>query len=86
MRSKAPASWPKELAEKWKVKVGDGVATPALVGDKLYVFTRDGKDEVTRCLDAATGKQLWEDKYAAQAVTGPANGPWFVIVADSTAG
>ena len=24
------------------------------------------------CLDAATGKQLWENKYAAKAVTGPA--------------
>ena len=69
-----PATWPKELAEKWKVKVGEGVATPALVGDKLYVFTREGKDEITRCLDAGSGKQIWEDKYAAQAVTGAANG------------
>jgi outer membrane protein assembly factor BamB len=67
-----PATWPKELTEKWKVKVGNGVATPALVGDKLYVFTREGKDEITRCLDAKTGKQIWEDKYAATAVTGPA--------------
>lgn len=67
-----PATWPKELAEKWKVKVGDGVATPALVGDKLYVFTREGKDEITRCLDANTGNKIWEDKYAATAVTGPA--------------
>jgi outer membrane protein assembly factor BamB len=68
----APATWPKELKEKWKVKVGDGVATPSLVGDKLYVFTREGKDEITRCLDAASGKQIWEDKYQAPAVTGPA--------------
>ena len=29
----APATWPKELTEKWKVAVGDGVATPALVGE-----------------------------------------------------
>src|SRR5437764_597357 len=29
---KAPAKWPEKLAEKWKVTVGDGVATPALVG------------------------------------------------------
>ena len=26
-----PATWPKNLAKKWQVKVGDGVATPALV-------------------------------------------------------
>src|SRR5437588_1070192 len=67
----APAAWPKALAQKWKVTVGEGVATPALVGDKLYVFSRQGADEITRCLDAATGKELWQDKYAAPAVTGP---------------
>src|SRR2546425_7333246 len=33
----APKTWPKELTQKWKVTVGEGVATPALVGDKLYV-------------------------------------------------
>jgi outer membrane protein assembly factor BamB len=66
----APKTWPKELSQKWKVKVGEGVATPALVGDKLYVFSREGGNEVTRCLDASTGKELWQDKYEAQAVTG----------------
>ena len=52
--------------------VGAGDATPALVGDRLYVFTRQGEDEITRCLNAADGKELWQDKYAAQAVTGAA--------------
>jgi outer membrane protein assembly factor BamB len=69
----APKTWPKELTQKWKVAVGDGVATPALVGDKLYVFTRQGADEVIRCLDAATGKELWQDKYEAQGATGPSS-------------
>src|SRR5215203_48466 len=59
----APRTWPKELTQKWKVTVGDGVATPSLVGDKLYVFARQGGSEVFRCLDAATGKELWIDKY-----------------------
>ena len=27
---KAPKVWPKELAQKWKLAVGEGVATPAL--------------------------------------------------------
>jgi outer membrane protein assembly factor BamB len=67
-----PATWPKELTKKWSVSVGDGVATPALVADKIYVFTRQGDDEVTACLDASSGKILWQDKYAAQAVQGPA--------------
>ncbi len=60
---KAPKTWPKELTQKWKVTVGDGVATPALVGDKLYVFSREGGAEITRCLNAETGKELWKDKY-----------------------
>jgi len=72
----APQEWPKELTQKWKTTVGTGDATPALVGDKLYVFTRQGDEEVTLCLDAGSGEELWRDKYAAQAVTGaPARHP-----------
>jgi outer membrane protein assembly factor BamB len=69
---KAPKEWPKELKLKWKTTVGTGDSTPALVGDKLYVFTRQGDEEVTTCLEAASGEELWMDKYAAQAVTGAA--------------
>jgi len=68
----APKTWPKELTQKWKVKVGDGVATPALVGDKVYVFSREGGDEIIRCLDAEAGKELWQNKYPVQGATGPA--------------
>lgn len=70
----APKNWPKELTEKWKASVGLGDASPALVGDKVFVFTRQGDDEILTCLDAASGKKLWQDKYSAQAVTGPAAG------------
>ena len=69
----APQTWPKSLTKKWKVTVGNGVATPALVGDKLYVFARRGAEEVACCLDATTGKELWADKYAAKAASGPAS-------------
>jgi outer membrane protein assembly factor BamB len=68
----APKAWPKELAKKWNIPVGRADATPALVGDKLYVFARQDTDEVTLCLEAATGKELWRDKYPAGAATGPA--------------
>jgi outer membrane protein assembly factor BamB len=71
---KAPATWPKELKKGWKVTVGDGVASPALVGDKVYTFTRQGGDEVVHCLNAADGKEVWKDKYAASPVTGPGAG------------
>jgi outer membrane protein assembly factor BamB len=69
----APDKWPSALAQKWKVTVGSGDATPALVGDKLYVSARHGDDEVTLCLNAADGKEVWKDKYAAQAVSGAAS-------------
>jgi outer membrane protein assembly factor BamB len=69
----APKAWPKELTQKWKVVVGDGVATPALVGNNLYVFTREKADEVIRSLDATTGKELWKDQSPAMAATGPAS-------------
>jgi outer membrane protein assembly factor BamB len=69
---KAPASWPKELKKKWSTPVGDGVATPALVGDKLYAFGYQNGKEVIRCLEADTGKELGKDEYAARAAGGPA--------------
>jgi outer membrane protein assembly factor BamB len=71
---KAPATWPNELTKKWKQTVGEGVSTPALVGDRLYVFSRQEGKEVTRALDANTGKEIWKDQYEAQGATGPASG------------
>lgn len=70
---KVPQTWPRELTQKWKVAVGNGVATPALVGDRLYVFSRQEADEVIRCLDAATGKDVWQEKYATEGAAGPAS-------------
>jgi outer membrane protein assembly factor BamB len=67
----APAAWPKDLTQKWKVTVGMGDSTPALVGDKLYVFVRQGDDEVLLCLYAADGSEEWRNKYAAKAISGP---------------
>ncbi|OHB79833.1 MAG: hypothetical protein A2Z25_04420 [Planctomycetes bacterium RBG_16_55_9] len=67
-----PGQWPKDLVLRWRATIGAGDATPALVGDKLYVFTRQGEDEVVLCLNAEKGDEIWRDKYAAQAVTGAA--------------
>ncbi len=69
-----PTEWPKELQKKWSTRVGEGVATPALVGDKLYAFGyQDGK-EVLRCLNAGTGKESWKYDYAVRSAGGPARG------------
>ena len=69
----APKAWPKELTQKWKVTVGLGDASPAVVGNKLYVFVRQDTDEVLRCLDATNGKELWQEKHDAVQVSGPAS-------------
>jgi len=67
-----PKTWPKELTKKWRITVGVGESSPLLVGDKLYVFGRQGGDEVAQCLDAATGKEIWKDKYSSASISGPA--------------
>lgn len=68
----APKYWPKTLTEQWRVEVGDGDATPALVAGKVYVFARQDEEEVTLCLNAADGKQLWRDHYATTRPSGAA--------------
>jgi len=68
----APGQWPAELTQKWTATVGFGDSTPALVGNRLYVSARQGDQEVTLCLNAADGEEVWKDKYTAQAVDGAA--------------
>ena len=68
---KAPATWPKELTQQWKVNIGSGDAGPVMAGGKIYTLSRQGTDEVVLCLDASSGKELWKSTYAAMAVTGP---------------
>jgi outer membrane protein assembly factor BamB len=70
----APATWPKELTKKWEVSIGNGAATPSLVGDRLFVFSRQEGNEVARCLDAATGDEIWSDSYPSEGTTGGAAG------------
>ncbi|MFC1653048.1 PQQ-binding-like beta-propeller repeat protein [Planctomycetota bacterium] len=67
----APQTWPQALTQKWKVSVGQGCSPPVLVGEKLYVFSRIGEDEVLQCLSVGTGASLWQVKYAVPAFSGP---------------
>ena len=67
----APAQWPKELTSQWSKTVGLGDATPALVGERLYVFARQGGDEVTCCLKAGDGQIVWRSAYATEPASGP---------------
>jgi outer membrane protein assembly factor BamB len=66
-----PANWPKDLSQAWKINVGTGDASPSLVGNRIYLNTRQSDNEVVLCLDAATGKEIWKNAYPSIAVTGP---------------
>jgi outer membrane protein assembly factor BamB len=70
-----PASWPMGLTKRWNVEVGTGYATPLVVGNRLYVFTRQGDDEVMAALDPASGKVLWRTSYPASFKMNPATAP-----------
>ena len=37
---KEPKAWPEKLTRRWKVEVGEGYATPIVVGKTVYAFTR----------------------------------------------
>src|SRR5882672_2424158 len=60
-----PATWPDQLTQKWKVTVGLGYATPLVVGNRIYMFSRQGADEVMTALDPTSGMTVWQTKYAA---------------------
>lgn len=60
-----PAVWPETLTRRWKVEVGAGYATPLVVGDIVYSFTRRGGDEVMAALEASTGRELWHAGYTS---------------------
>ena len=82
----APPSWPEQLTRKWKVEVGLGYATPLLVGNRLYMFSRQGENEVMSALDPDSGKTIWQTGYpasftmqsaAARHAAGPKSTPLF---------
>jgi outer membrane protein assembly factor BamB len=60
-----PATWPEQLTSRWKVDVGLGYATPLVVGGRLYMFSRQGEDEVMSAIDPATGAVTWKAAYPA---------------------
>ncbi len=60
-------TWPKEGPKVlWTVPVGIGYGGAAVSGGKVYLLDRDDKvGDKIRCLDLASGKELWNYAYAA---------------------
>jgi len=70
---KVPEKWTDQLKQEWKVTVGFGDATPVLIGEMIYLNTRQENNEVVLCIDAVSGKELWKYQYPSAPVTGPAS-------------
>jgi outer membrane protein assembly factor BamB len=60
-----PKAWPERLTQKWKIEIGTGYATPIVVGNRVYTFSRQQDNEVMRAIDAGSGKVVWETSYPA---------------------
>jgi outer membrane protein assembly factor BamB len=69
---RAPTAWPKELTRKWKVEVGVGHSSPLVVGDVVFLHSREGEDEVIRRINLQTGKEVWKESYPAPYEMNPA--------------
>lgn len=57
--------WPAQLKPAWKIEVGIGHASPVVVGDRVYLFSRQGDEEALEAFDQATGKRVWRQAYPA---------------------
>ncbi|MCR9199643.1 MAG: PQQ-like beta-propeller repeat protein [Planctomycetaceae bacterium] len=51
-----PANGPETV---WESSVGQGFAGVAVLGDALYLFHRQGREEVIECRKASTGETVW---------------------------
>jgi outer membrane protein assembly factor BamB len=67
-----PKAWPEKLNRKWKVDIGLGYASPLAVGNRLFVFSRQGDNEVMSALEADSGKTVWRIAYPAPFKMNPA--------------
>lgn len=58
------AEWPAEGPKRlWRKRLGEGFAGPVAQGDRVYVFHREGQEEVLECLKASTGDVIWKSAY-----------------------
>lgn len=61
----APAAWPGALRKVWQVSAGAGHSSPVVVGERVYLFHRQGDEEVVSALDLGSGREIWRHGYPA---------------------
>jgi outer membrane protein assembly factor BamB len=55
-----PADGPKVL---WKTDLTGGYSSVSVANGRVFTQTKDGKEDLVLCVDALTGKKLWEYRY-----------------------
>lgn len=48
----------------WKIEIGEGHSSPVTTGNRVFVHSRQGNDEVISCVDLKTGEIIWRQRYA----------------------
>ncbi len=69
------AKLPDDPKTTWKLAIGDGFASPVVAGGKVFYLDNQGTDEVAHAVEAATGKELWQEKVFASHKDGFGIGP-----------
>lgn len=62
----APSRWPSQLEKLWSAPAGGGYSTPVVSAAAVFLFSRDGEQEVVSAFDRVSGKPLWRHSYAAR--------------------
>jgi outer membrane protein assembly factor BamB len=52
----------------WKQTVGEGQSSPVVAGTRLFILGRTGDEEGCYCMNARTGKMLWQTAYPCKFV------------------
>lgn len=68
----APENWPGELNLDWKVEVGEGYSSPLWVGDRIYLHSRVGDEEVVAAYSPQDGSKIWETRVVTPYEVDPA--------------
>lgn len=54
-----PSTLPTEPKILWRVKIGEGLASPVVAGGKIFYLDTQDSQETLHALDAANAKELW---------------------------
>lgn len=59
------AVWNQPPQVRWKAACGAGYAGAAVVGEKVFLWHRIGREELLDCLSVNDGKRIWRAKFEA---------------------